>query len=151
MLPSNAFIVFALELLRVPLLGHFTHEPRALTVKLWEPKRKCPKAVPRHLQTHVVGHGPSRVVWSHMRPNPQPNAISMNFYYCMSSHMITQNHVVQSVLCYERGLECHVSWWFCVRPTTSKRWFFKIIQVTMKTWSIWCHVGIHVDFTSIVH
>jgi hypothetical protein len=35
--------------------GHFTHEPRAVTMKLWEPKRKCPKAaVPTHLQNHVV-------------------------------------------------------------------------------------------------
>ena len=34
--------------------GHFTHEPRAVTVKLWEPKRKCQKAVPTHLQDHLV-------------------------------------------------------------------------------------------------
>jgi len=34
--------------------GHFTHEPRVMTMKLWEPKRKCPKAIPRHLQIHVV-------------------------------------------------------------------------------------------------
>jgi hypothetical protein len=37
--------------------GHFTHEPRAVTLKLWEPKRKGPKAVATHLQNHVV-------VWS---------------------------------------------------------------------------------------
>ena len=34
--------------------GHFTHDPRAVTMKLWEPKRKCPKAVLSHLQNHVV-------------------------------------------------------------------------------------------------
>ena len=34
--------------------GHFTHEPRAVTMKLWEPKRKCSKAIPTHLQNHVV-------------------------------------------------------------------------------------------------
>jgi hypothetical protein len=34
--------------------GHFTHEPRAMTMKLWELKIKCPKAVPRHLQIHAV-------------------------------------------------------------------------------------------------
>jgi hypothetical protein len=34
--------------------GHSTHEPRAVTMKLWEPKRKCPKVVPTHLQNHVV-------------------------------------------------------------------------------------------------
>ena len=38
--------------------AHFTHEPRAVTVELWEPKRKCPKAVPTHLQNHAV--------WSHV-------------------------------------------------------------------------------------
>jgi hypothetical protein len=34
--------------------GHFAHEPRAVTMKLWEPERKCLEAVPRHLQNHVV-------------------------------------------------------------------------------------------------
>ena len=37
-----------------PYLGHFTHEPRALTMKLWEPKRNCPKVVSWHLRIHVV-------------------------------------------------------------------------------------------------
>ena len=36
--------------------GHLTLEPRPVTMKLWEPKRKCPKAIPTHL--------PNRVVWS---------------------------------------------------------------------------------------
>ena len=26
-----------------------------MTMKLWEPKRKCPKAIPTHLQNHVAG------------------------------------------------------------------------------------------------
>ena len=26
--------------------GHFTHEPRAMLMKLWEPKKKCPRAIP---------------------------------------------------------------------------------------------------------
>ena len=34
--------------------GHFTYGPRAVTMKLWEPKRKCPKAIPTNLQNHVV-------------------------------------------------------------------------------------------------
>ena len=34
--------------------GHFTHESRSMTMELWEPKRRCPKTVPRHLQNHVV-------------------------------------------------------------------------------------------------
>jgi hypothetical protein len=42
--------------LHIPLLtkAHFTHEPKVVTTKLWEPKRECPKAVPRHLYNHVV-------------------------------------------------------------------------------------------------
>ena len=60
---------------------------------LWNcesPREKCPKAVLRYLQNRVVcGHGPSRGVWNrHMWPGPQPNAISMNGYSRMSSHMI---------------------------------------------------------------
>ena len=31
-----------------------SHEPRAVTTKLREPKRKCPKAVPKHLHIHAV-------------------------------------------------------------------------------------------------
>ena len=38
----------------VALSPHFTHKPRAVTMKSWEPKRKCPKAVPRHFQNCVV-------------------------------------------------------------------------------------------------
>ena len=34
--------------------GNFTHEPRTVTMKLWEPPKKCPKADLRHLQNHVV-------------------------------------------------------------------------------------------------
>ena len=34
--------------------GLFTPESRAVTMKLWESKRKCPKALPTHLQNHVV-------------------------------------------------------------------------------------------------
>ena len=65
--------------------GHFTHEPRAMTMKLWEPKRKSPKAVPRHLQNHGVW---SRILKCIVKSYTQPNAMSMNFYSCRSSHMI---------------------------------------------------------------
>ena len=39
---------------------------------------------------------------------------------------------------------------FCVRPT-SKRWFLWIVQVTMKHDPLDANVGIHVDFTSVLH
>ena len=34
--------------------AYLTHEPRAMTMRLREPKRKYAKAVARHLQNHVV-------------------------------------------------------------------------------------------------
>jgi hypothetical protein len=98
--------------------AHFTHEPRPMTMKLWEPKRKCPKAVQTHLQNQV---GWSRTLECSVEPyvmGPQPNAISMDFYLCGSSHMIKQNKsmvvIVQSAVVSR----------FCVRPTF-KRWFFE--------------------------
>ena len=62
-------------------LGTLQARAKAVTMKLWEPKRKCPKAVPRHLQNHVVcsqTHNCSMKSYV----GPQPNAISMNFYSC---------------------------------------------------------------------
>ena len=57
-------------------------EPRAVPMKLLEPKRKCPKPIPRYFQNHVVW---SRVLKCSVKSyaiGPQPNAISMNFYSC---------------------------------------------------------------------
>ena len=34
--------------------GPFTHNPKAVTMRLRQPKKKCWKAIPRHLQNHVV-------------------------------------------------------------------------------------------------
>jgi hypothetical protein len=55
--------------------GHFTYEPRAVTMKLWGPTRKCPKAVLTHFQnpcrlyihlafTCSVGHSKGSVKWT---------------------------------------------------------------------------------------
>ena len=59
-----------------------------VALRLWEPKRKCLEAVPRHLQIMECGHRPSSVVWSHMWPGPPLDAISLNFYSCGSSQVI---------------------------------------------------------------
>ena len=40
--------------------------------------------------------------------------------------------------------------YFCVRHT-SKRQFLRIVQGIMRDGPFDCHVGIHVDFTSILH
>ena len=57
--PSNYGVFLGLRSCRkkgnsISCKGHFTHETRAVTMKLWEPKRKCPEAIPIHLQNHVV-------------------------------------------------------------------------------------------------
>ena len=112
-------------------------------MKLWEPKWKCSKAVPTHLQSHVVW---SQTLECSVKPyvtgpvGPWPNAISMNVYSHKSSHMIQQNKpTVVSVRSAMVSL-------FCVRPT-SKRRSFENSPSDHLTRSIRCHVGIHVVFT----
>jgi hypothetical protein len=114
-------------------------------MKLGEPKRMCPKAVPTHLQNH-------HVVWSRTLECSVKSYVtgpSTKFYFndflfmwVFIYDIIGQNNSCEQLACH--GLPV------CVRPA-SKRWFLKIVQVTMKHESIWCHVGIHVDFTSILH
>jgi hypothetical protein len=90
-------------------------------------QKKVSKSCPNTSLTSysVVMDQFSSVVWSHMWLGPQPNAISIYFYSCGLSHTIKENK------------SAVVSIWsamvfrFCGRPI-SKRWFFKIIQVTMK-------------------
>jgi len=69
--------------------GHFTHEPRAVTMKLWEPKRKCPKAVRTHLQNHLVW---SQTLKCRVKVicdrTLNQMLFSINFYLCRSSHLI---------------------------------------------------------------
>jgi hypothetical protein len=68
--------------------GHLIHVPRAVPMKLWEPKRKCPKAVLRHFpKSCSVVTAPS-VVWSHMWLCPQPKCYFNKFYSCGSSQMV---------------------------------------------------------------
>ena len=98
--------------------GHFTHKPRAMTIKVWEPKRKRPKVVPTHLQNHVVWSRILECSVSCMWSGPQPNATSMNFYPCGSSHMIKQNK--STFVSIRSAMVSQLS----VRPT-SMRWLFE--------------------------
>ena len=101
---------------------HFPHKPRAVTMELWEPKRKWLKAVPNTPpKSCSVVTDPQ--VWSHMWPRPQPHAILMDFYSHGSSHMIKEN---ESTVLGVRGAMISQ---LCVY---SKRWFMKIVQVIMK-------------------
>ena len=89
-------------------------------------------------------HKPSSVVWSHMWPGPQPTAISMVFYSCGSSHTIKYN---KSTVVNIRS--AMVSRFVLGLPPRGSG--FEIRLSNHETWSIWCHVGIHVYFTSILH
>ena len=71
----------------VPLrvTSHTSQEPWPW---LWEPKRKCPKAVPRHLQNHVVWSRTLKCNVKSYVTRPRPSAILLDFPSCGSSHMI---------------------------------------------------------------
>ena len=97
------------------------HEPRVMTMKLWEPKR----SVQRPSQD-TYGNMPSIVVWSHMWLGPQPKAISVNLY----SYGVLTHDKIWKKSTIVRFRSVMVSR-FYVRPT-SKKWFWKIIRVTMK-------------------
>ena len=118
-----------------------TLEPRAVTVELWGAKRKCPKRPSQDIfQNHVVWSQPSRVVGRHMWSGP----LSMLFQR-ISNHVGCSHMIEYEESTAVRFQSAVVFYKFCVRPI-SKRWFLKTIQPEHETWSIWCHVGIHVDF-----
>jgi hypothetical protein len=111
-----------------------------MTMNLWEPESKRPKAIPRHFQNHVVWSRPSSVVGSRMWLGPRPMPFKRISICVGSSHVINQ-----------RLWDFKVPWspGFCVR-SPSKRWFMKIVQMNRKCDPFRCHVRIHVDFTSML-
>jgi hypothetical protein len=66
--------------------SHTSQEPWPWNCE--SPKENCPKAIPTHLQNHVVWSQTLKCSVKSYVPGPQPNAISMNFYSCRSSRMI---------------------------------------------------------------
>ena len=101
------------------------HGPRAVTMELWEYKRKCQKAVPRHFQTHIV--------WS------QTLKCSVKSYVTRASTVCYFNEILfMRILIHDKksistimSVQSAMVSRFCVRPT-SKRWFLIIGQMTMK-------------------
>jgi hypothetical protein len=102
-------------------------------------KKRCPKVVPRHLQNHVAWSRILKCSVKSMWPGPQPIAISMNFYSCGFSHMIKYNWINQRL------------WTFKVPWSPGFVLNLPPWSHDHETWSIQCHVGIRVDFTSILH
>ena len=121
-----------------------------MSQELWpwnceSPKEKCPKAIPRHFQNHVVWLWALECsVKSYVIEPLNKMLFSMNFHSCeVLTHVkITMN---------QRLWDSRVPWspgFVLVLPPRGGFW-----KESRWPWrkSIWCHVGIHVDFTSILH
>ena len=83
--------------------GHLTYEPRVVTMKLWEPEKECPKAVPRHFQNHVVWSQALKCSVKSYVIGPSTKCYSMSFYSCgVFTH--DEIELINGCEC----LECHV-------------------------------------------
>jgi hypothetical protein len=117
-----------------------------MTKKSWEPKWKCPKAtVPTHLQNHVV-------VWSwtlecSVKPSVTGPSTKCYFNEFLFMRVLTHDSIEWINGC--EHSECHglpLLCWVYLQEMVLKN-----NPSDHETWPIWCHVGIHVDFTSISH
>ena len=123
--------------------GHFTHKPTTATMKLWEPKRKCPKAIPRHLQYHVAwSQTPKCGVKSYVT-GPSAKCYFNEFLFM---RILTHDEIKETNGC--EHLEYHGL------PVISYQTFLQEVvfdNSDHETWSIQWHVGIHIDLTSTLH
>ena len=117
--------------------GHFTHKPRAMTMDLWEPKRKGRKAIPRHLQNHVMW---SRILNYSVKSFVTRPSTIWYFKEFLFMRVLAHDGIERINGC--EHLECH--------GLLVLRWFFENSPSDHKTWFIRYHVGIYVDFTSIL-
>ena len=106
--------------------GHYTHEPRAVTMKLREPKKKSPEAIPRHLQKN-------HVVWSRILKCSAASHVTRPSTKCNIIEFLFMRVLTHDKIWWINGGDCskHIVSWFRVKPT-SKRWFLKIVEVTTK-------------------
>ena len=111
--------------------------------KLWEPKRKCPKAVPTHLQHHVVW---SRTLKCSVKSYVTGPSTKCYFNEFLFMRVFTHDKI-ELTNGYNRT-ECHGLLGFVL--VYFQEVVFKNDPSEHETWSIWCHVGIHVDLTSIL-
>jgi hypothetical protein len=63
-----------------------------MTKKLWEPKRKCPKAIPRHLQNHVER---SRILKCSVKPYVTRPSTKCYFNEFLSIRILTHDRINQ--------------------------------------------------------
>ena len=127
------------------LVGHFAHEPRFVTMKMWEPKRNCPKAVPWHFLNHVVWSWTLKCSVKSCVTGPSTRCHFNELLFMWGPHT-WKNRINQQLWVFGVPWSPH----FCIRAI-SKKWVFKKSPSDHETWSIRCLVGNHANFTSILH
>ena len=115
-------------------------------MELWEPKRKCPKAAPTHLHNHVVVW--SRILEFSVKPYVTGPSTKCHFNEFLFMRVLTHDKIEWINGC-ER-LECH-GFPVVLCQAYLQEVVFENSSSDHGTWSIRCHVGIHVDLTSILH
>ena len=89
------------------------------------PKQKCPEVVPRHIQNHVW----SRILKCNAKSYMTRPSTKCYFNEFLFMQVLTHDKIDKPTVV---SVWSAMISWFCVRPTTSKKWFLKTIQVTMK-------------------
>ena len=113
-------------------------------MKSWEPKRKHPTAIPTHLQNHVVwSQTLKRSVKSHVTgPSTKCYFNEVLFMQVLTHDQIKPTNCCEHSACHGLPISCQAylqEMGFANNPSVHD------------TLSIRCHVGNHVDFTSILH
>jgi hypothetical protein len=119
-----------------------SQEPRPWNCE--SPKEKCPMVVPRDLQNHVV--------WSWILK------CSVEWYVTEpSTKCYFDDFLFMWILTHDKSRI--YQWFWAFEMPWSPRFVLGLPQEVVfenspsdhETWSIWCHVGIYVYFTSILH
>ena len=110
-------------------------------MKLWAPKRKCPKAIPRPFQNHV---GWSRALKSSVKS--YVTGTSAKCYF--NEFLFMQGPHTWLNIINQRLWDFWVSWSPGCLSGVPSRGIFENSPSDHEIRSIWCDVGIHVDFTS---
>ena len=100
----------------------FTRESRPMTMKLWEPKRSLQWP---SQNTSKTTQGALKCGVKSSMTMPSTNTLPMNSH---SHGVLTHDKYNESMIMTFQSATVSL---FCVRPT-SKKWFLKAIQVTMK-------------------
>ena len=124
--------------------SHTSQEP-------WPRNCKSPKESvqrPSHYTSKIMwcGHGPSSVVWSHTWPVPSTECYFNEFLFM---RVLTYGTIEKKINSCEH-LECH-GLPVVLSEAHLQKMVFEKSPNDHETWSIRCHVGIHVDTTSIFH